>query len=662
MNEAPKVSVIVPIYNNQKYLHQCIDSILAQTLREIEIILVDDGSTDNCPQICDEYAARDSRVRVIHQPNGGSGVAFNTGMDAAQGAYIGFVESDDWIEPQMYEKLYEKAVKYDVDVVKSLFTEVCDGKPNKLMNKFGKLQFFYQRVDNVTDIPAFCYGHPSHWSAIYRKQLIVEKSIRFHTSPGAASQDIGFNLQVFEKMKSLYVLPMSFYNYRLDNPNSSGAQRNKLAANVLREWNWIRDSHNSAEKNPAYREIEARSMFSSLFWNYSTKCARTQKWRYIIKVSELCRKYLPEISFKNFTNRERKLFKAIAKHPRLYFIKSCLYDSKRIPGLKRIKVLGINIKETKTLPDKKIKYILGVPLIKQKRSAKEIKHYILGLPYKTILSREKKKKHYFLGIKYKTSTAPVKTSPADLDLRMFRMAAYANAIADTHRQTFPKYKASNQGKDVMLIACGPTAKYAPLLDGVKHLAVNRAITLPQFKFDYCFMMDYWAVREYIDVTFDYGCINFFGKYIYDNCQKISIPDWVAEKAHAERYFTEGPNATRVYHDIEWFPLADFWSITHCALHFLLYTRPRRIYLVGCDTDNSGYFDKNVLSTLIVKPLKKGYSKLKELRDIFYPEVEIISINPVGLKNMFKDMYTQSYLKDHPEIKVSDDQIIDKTTI
>ena len=104
------LSVIIPIYNVEKYLRQCLDSVLQQTYTNLEIILVDDGSPDNCPQICDEYAARESRVKVIHKINGGVSSARNAGLDAATGEWIGFVDSDDWLLPDMYEKLYN-AVK-----------------------------------------------------------------------------------------------------------------------------------------------------------------------------------------------------------------------------------------------------------------------------------------------------------------------------------------------------------------------------------------------------------------------------------------------------------------------------------------------------------------------------------------------------------------------
>ena len=105
----PELSVIVPVYKVEKYLSKCIDSILAQTFTDFELILIDDGSPDRCGEICDEYAAKDSRIIVIHQQNKGVSAARNAGLEIAKGKYIGFVDSDDWIEPEMYQILIATA-------------------------------------------------------------------------------------------------------------------------------------------------------------------------------------------------------------------------------------------------------------------------------------------------------------------------------------------------------------------------------------------------------------------------------------------------------------------------------------------------------------------------------------------------------------------------
>lgn len=114
---APHISIIVPVYNTAQYLRKCIDSIISQTYKNFELILVDDGSTDRSPQICDDYAKQDKRVKVIHKKNGGLSDARNIGIDISLGQYIVFIDSDDWILPNMIEELYKKSIEYDADMV-----------------------------------------------------------------------------------------------------------------------------------------------------------------------------------------------------------------------------------------------------------------------------------------------------------------------------------------------------------------------------------------------------------------------------------------------------------------------------------------------------------------------------------------------------------------
>lgn len=112
----PKISIIVPVYNTQEYLKQCLDSITAQTYQNLEIILADDGSTDDSPQICDDYAEKDSRIQVLHLQNGGASAARNAGLDIAKGEFIAFCDSDDWIEPFLCERLMDCALQTGAEI------------------------------------------------------------------------------------------------------------------------------------------------------------------------------------------------------------------------------------------------------------------------------------------------------------------------------------------------------------------------------------------------------------------------------------------------------------------------------------------------------------------------------------------------------------------
>ena len=119
-----KISVIIPVYNVEAYLERCLNTVCGQSYKNLEIILVDDGSTDNCLQICEEFAERDDRIKVIHQSNQGVSAARNTGLDAATGDYIAFVDSDDYIHPEMYERLYSLLKKHDADM-SACFSRGC---------------------------------------------------------------------------------------------------------------------------------------------------------------------------------------------------------------------------------------------------------------------------------------------------------------------------------------------------------------------------------------------------------------------------------------------------------------------------------------------------------------------------------------------------------
>ena len=164
----PVISVIIPVYNVEDFLCKCVDSVLAQTFKDIEIILVDDGSTDKSGEICDEYAEKDDRIKVIHKENGGLSSARNAGLDIAKGEYIGFVDSDDYISYEMYEKLLCAAKRYSADLVicnikcfsesesgeeTSWVSETCGGKrgrilPNEILNDIKMLRAFYPSACN----------------------------------------------------------------------------------------------------------------------------------------------------------------------------------------------------------------------------------------------------------------------------------------------------------------------------------------------------------------------------------------------------------------------------------------------------------------------------------------------------------------------------------
>lgn len=248
----PKVSIVVPIYNVEKYLNECIDSILSQTLKEIEIILVDDGSPDNCGKIIDEYAKKDKRIIAVHQKNSGYSKAVNHGIELAKGEYLGIIESDDWIEPDMYEKLYENAKKNHTDLTKggfyyynsTLLDESDQNTPFK--NPSGvNLNKAPNGAFHITDWPKLLAFHASIWSSIYKTTFI--KKIKIPETAGASYQDFPFMVEAMCKAKRISVVKKCFVHWRNDpeQGNSTSANGKKLllmATNTLTARNILQES------------------------------------------------------------------------------------------------------------------------------------------------------------------------------------------------------------------------------------------------------------------------------------------------------------------------------------------------------------------------------------------------------------------------------------
>ena len=235
-----KVSVIVPTYNVEQYLVECMDSIINQTLGDIEIICVDDGSTDKSGKILDEYASRDNRVKVIHKENGGYGKAMNVGLDNATGEYIGIVEPDDYVDLTMFEILYQKAVELDLDLIKADFNRFIGDKENRdfFYNKLDFTDKHYNKLINLQENLVPFYFTMNTWSGIYKRGFLNKYNIRHHESAGASFQDNGFWFQTFAFAQRAYFLDKPFYNKRDDNENSSVKNKGKVYA-IANEYDWI---------------------------------------------------------------------------------------------------------------------------------------------------------------------------------------------------------------------------------------------------------------------------------------------------------------------------------------------------------------------------------------------------------------------------------------
>ena len=216
------ISIIVPIYNVQKYLDRCMKTLLNQTYRNIEIILVDDESPDECPKMCEEYAKIDQRVKVIHKKNGGLGFARNSGLEIAQGKYIIFVDSDDYVTENMCHLLYEAAKKYEADVVYGgIF--YADGekiKENKVVTKErvwkGKQEVKDLLLDFIATEPnekKDTIMEVSVWKALFRKKVFDEYDISFVSERQFISEDVIFDIDYLSKCNCVVAIPEPVYFY-----------------------------------------------------------------------------------------------------------------------------------------------------------------------------------------------------------------------------------------------------------------------------------------------------------------------------------------------------------------------------------------------------------------------------------------------------------------
>lgn len=205
--EKALISLIIPVYKVEKYLEKCIQSVINQTYENLQIILVDDGSPDNCGKICDEYAKKDHRIEVIHKSNGGLSDARNKGLEIAKGEYIGFVDSDDYIEADMYEVLYNLLKQYNADVSICNFYTVSQGKIS-IKNADNGIND-YNRIEILKEILLDRNIQSYAWNKLYKKELFDE--IKYPI--GKKYEDIGTTFYVFEKCNKIVVTSEPEYYY-----------------------------------------------------------------------------------------------------------------------------------------------------------------------------------------------------------------------------------------------------------------------------------------------------------------------------------------------------------------------------------------------------------------------------------------------------------------
>ncbi len=291
---------------------------------------------------------------------------------------------------------------------------------------------------------------------------------------------------------------------------------------------------------------------------------------------------------------------------------------------------------------------------------------------------DKHKRITFMGIKFKIKRKSYKTismlntitdsEEKILKLQKVFLRDMNRAVQTTistamlHQKSFLKFKNCHVNEEIVIVASGPTAKYYtnPIKNAV-HIGVNRSFQLESVDLDYIFVQDYSGpTKTYIEDLIAYkpqSCQKFFGLTTeYENQWERVIPESLAIRANALRYRTDWIKLpgfqSKFAYDISAQPLGCFGTVVFPALQFALWTNPKKIYLVGCDCTTSGYFNSNIASPEFnPEKIQKTYQMFKNFAKVYYPEIEIVSINPVGLKGVFEDIYTESYFEENSEKEI-----------
>lgn len=354
----PKISIIMPIYNVEKYLRKCFDSILVSTLQEIEIIAVDDGATDFSGQIIDEYAIKDSRIIPIHKQNGGYGSAINEGLKIARGEFVAILETDDWIAPNMYEILYNKAKELDVDCLKGNFY-YCPNENTNIEHRFLDtlpIEAPFKFKDHIE----LLLLAPSIWSAIYKREFLEQKNIKC-TRKVTPYEDLPFALEVYSKVEKIALIDNRLYFYRCEPRQGSSTIRNdrKLFKIIEQIQNTI-DISKEVGSFDYVKETLYKHIYNSMLLFVGNVHKDLKKELFCEFGNFFKANNAKDLKYTFFNKLEKKIVNALIKHNYFYFknLKTISY-LKRHPLLINSEMMK-NIFSIKNEGGHKVFRILGV--------------------------------------------------------------------------------------------------------------------------------------------------------------------------------------------------------------------------------------------------------------------------------------------------------------
>ncbi|MDO4199570.1 MAG: glycosyltransferase [Clostridia bacterium] len=251
--QIPKVSVVVPVYNGEKYLDKCLDSLTSQTLNDIEIICVNDGSKDNSLNKLKEHQEKDPRIIIIDQKNSGEAGARQRGLDEAKGEYVAFVDQDDYVDKNAYETAYNSIIENDADIVVYGWRNFTEGNNKIIRNdcKFNNKIIFEDWFEAKTERASIYV-----WNKLYKRSLITDNNIRFDIELKVCGDEC-FNMCVYPFAKKIVHIPYTFYNYRMNNNSSLfNFSFRKVITNYSKMWYYVNTYYKDRKiRLPFYKKI-----------------------------------------------------------------------------------------------------------------------------------------------------------------------------------------------------------------------------------------------------------------------------------------------------------------------------------------------------------------------------------------------------------------------
>ncbi|MEE1336833.1 glycosyltransferase family 2 protein [Methanobrevibacter sp.] len=262
-NDKPFISVLIPSLNSQDYIKQCVESVIDQTLEDIEILCIDAGSDDKTLEILNQLAVEDSRISIFNSDKRSYGYQMNIGLDNSSGEYIAIVESDDFIEKNMLADLYDLARQYDADIVKSTFYHFYDAPGSEKSKEINESKKGLKNIDAFTllEQPLIINGHPSIWAGIYKNSFLKENNIRFIEEKGAGWVDNPFFYETAFSAKRIIYRHVPYYNYRETNLNSSSNALNDFTIPIRR----MMDNMDIVEKYGCKDEFVLKQVYLRAF-------------------------------------------------------------------------------------------------------------------------------------------------------------------------------------------------------------------------------------------------------------------------------------------------------------------------------------------------------------------------------------------------------------